>query len=201
MLTGGDIIGAERKYQDSFNFRSYAKLIFSCNKIPDIKEKNDAYYNRWIPIEFSNQIPRDDQIPNFFSVIASEAELSGLFNYAVEGAKRLMENGRYSDYRDINETKAFMEKGSNPILEFTAAHVERDAEGKIAKGDLYLSYSDFCKSNNYPVKDSIVFSRQFKPLAPMGLSEGQTQKEKHRRMWYGIKCTWDAEKQQETLKC
>jgi len=201
MLTGGDYIGAERKYQPRFNFRNYAKLIFSCNNIPEVTNKNDAYYNRWIPIEFSNQIPREEQIPNYFSFIATDQELSGLFNYAISGLKRLIENKRYSDYRTVEETKAFMEKGSNPILEFTTSYIERDTEGSISKTELYNYYCDFCKQMGYPVKDSNVFSRQFKPVAPMGLSEGQTQKEKHKRMWYGIKCNWITEVPQEKLKC
>src|SRR5208337_5133071 len=34
MLTGGDPITAERKFQNPFKFISGAKLIFSCNKVP-----------------------------------------------------------------------------------------------------------------------------------------------------------------------
>lgn len=201
MLTGGDIVGAERKFQQRFNFRNYAKLIFSCNKIPESEFKNDAYYNRWIPIEFTNQVPKEEQIPNFFDVISSDEELSGLFNWAIIGLKRLMDNNRYSDHRSIDSIKEFMEKGVNPILDFVNTYIEREENGEISKDDMYRCYCEFCKSFGFPTKDSNVFSRKFKPLAPLGMEEGETNIGKHKRVWRGVKCTWVKGVPQEKLEC
>lgn len=201
MLTGGDIIGAERKFQQSFNFRNYAKLIFSCNKVPESENKNPAYYNRWLVIEFTNVVPPEERIPFFYDVISTESELNGLLNWSLEGLKRLMEKKQYSDHRSITEIKEFMEKGSNPILDFINTYIERDNEGEISKDDLYKCYLEFCKSLGYPTKDSNVFSRKFKPLAPLGLDEGESRIGGHKRVWRGIKCTWVLGVQQEKLLC
>jgi putative DNA primase/helicase len=201
MLTGGDIIGAERKYQQSFNFRNYAKLIFSCNQVPESENKNLAYYNRWLAIEFTNQVPKEEQIPNIFNTISTEEELSGLLNWSIEGIKRLMEKNHYSDHRNVIDIKTFMERGVNPILDFINTYIERDAEGEISKDTLYNCYLEFCKSLGYPTKDSNVFSRKFKPLAPLGIEEGETRIGNHKKVWRGIKCTWVLGVQQEKLIC
>jgi putative DNA primase/helicase len=42
-LTTGDYITAERKHAQPFRFRSYAKLLFSANKIPDIDLKKKIF--------------------------------------------------------------------------------------------------------------------------------------------------------------
>ena len=34
VLTGDDMISAERKNKDSFSFKPYARLVFSCNEVP-----------------------------------------------------------------------------------------------------------------------------------------------------------------------
>ena len=44
MLVSGDSITAERKFEQPFTFRNYAKLIFSANEIPASDDKTDAFY-------------------------------------------------------------------------------------------------------------------------------------------------------------
>jgi putative DNA primase/helicase len=52
MLTSGDTIRAQKKFKDPFNFRNYAKLIFSANEIPESEDQTYAYYRRWLILEF-----------------------------------------------------------------------------------------------------------------------------------------------------
>ena len=52
MLTGGDLIQAEKKFKDEFSFTNYAKLIFSANAIPKSPDDSDAFFRRWIIIVF-----------------------------------------------------------------------------------------------------------------------------------------------------
>ena len=80
MLTGSDRIRAQRKYGQPFHFQNFAKLIFSCNLIPDTEIKTNAYYGRWIVLEYTNIIAEEDQDANIIKKIATEEELSGLFN-------------------------------------------------------------------------------------------------------------------------
>ena len=92
-----------------------------------------------------------------------------------------------------------MQKGHNPIREFVDLYIESDSKGVILKSKLHNYYVDFCKSLDYPIKESQVFSRKMKPLLPreLILDEGQIKKGK---TWKGIKCTYqiiEPKKQQE----
>lgn len=51
-LTGNDQYPAEIKYKTSFKFRNCAKLILSCNKIPESDDMTDAFFRRLIIINF-----------------------------------------------------------------------------------------------------------------------------------------------------
>jgi len=187
MVTGGDRLRGQKKHKDSFEFKNYAKLVFSCNQIPDSTDKSDAYYNRWIVIEFSTQFDKDTRNPNILNDITTEEEMSGLLNYALEGYYRLEENKGYSEHRSLEEVREFMQKGSNPIAEFVTTHVELDSKSVITKEKLYSAYVGFCQLFNYPTKDSNVFSRKAKQYFPFGYDEGKSKK---KRNWQGIKCTF-----------
>jgi putative DNA primase/helicase len=199
-LTGGDWQSGQKKHQDRFKFINYAKIIFGCNKIPDTTNKNEAFYVRWIVIVFSNQVPFEEQIEDYYKVLATEEELSGLLNWALEGLYRLKKNHGYSEHRSLDEVRELMQKGTNTIREFVETYIEGDPSNSILKGDLYLSYVDFCKFMGYPFKADNVFSRKFKPELrhEIVISEGEIH---HKKSWNGIKCTWTKGVPQEKLKC
>ena len=49
MLTGGDAIGAERKFKDQYSFTNFARLIFSTNKPPKVYDDDRyAFWRRWL---------------------------------------------------------------------------------------------------------------------------------------------------------
>jgi len=150
MLTGGDMIYGQKKFQDPLKFRNYAKLIYSANELPRTEDRTDAFFRRWIVIDFPNQFEEgkegtDSDLP--YSII-DEDEMSGLFNWAVEGLKRILENNGFSHTksRDDIKRKWIMKTDSLRAFLRIACKVE---EGKyIGKEDFYEVYRRFCDENN-----------------------------------------------------
>src|SRR5207302_7003645 len=93
MLTGGDSIMAERKFGHPFLFKNYAKLMFSCNKVPEVQEDSDAFFRRWIIITFPNKFEGANDDRDMLSKLTTPEELSGIFNWALKGLKRLQQQG------------------------------------------------------------------------------------------------------------
>jgi P4 family phage/plasmid primase-like protien len=54
-LTGGDLIQAERKGKDPFQFVNYAKLLFSTNKLPKFSDNSYGLERRLIVIPFEKE--------------------------------------------------------------------------------------------------------------------------------------------------
>jgi len=188
MLVGGDYISGQKKHQDPFKFRNYAKLIFSCNQIPESKNQTPAYYNRWLVFECNNQIPKDEQIPFYFDVISTPEEISGLINWAIQGLERLAAAGHYSEHRSIEDVSLLMREHGNPLAEFCKANITPDPQGEITKKDLYKAYVEFCNFFNFPTKTDNVFSRMIKKYLPMGYSDGWKGKV---TVWRGFSCNWE----------
>jgi putative DNA primase/helicase len=79
-----------------FILKQYAKLIFNCNELPKDVEHTNAYFRRFLIIPFDVTIPPHEQDKNLHTKII-ENELSGVFNWVLEGLNRLLEQKRFSE--------------------------------------------------------------------------------------------------------
>ena len=146
IATGGGFITAERKFGDPIQFLNYAKHTFATNKIPDINEMDDdAYYDRWIPIAFDNQISKEEQDDFLIDKLTTKGELSGLLNYGLEGLKRLLEKGHFSFNKTTEEIKKIMKHHGNALADFVDVAFFEQEGNKISKDDMYEYYSNFVK--------------------------------------------------------
>jgi len=183
MLTGGDIISAERKFKGQFLFNNHAKLIFSCNKVPESRDDTTAFYRRWIMINFPNKFEGENRNPNILEGISTEEELSGLLNWALEGLRRLLKNGHFSNSITTEEIREQYIKQSNPVLAFVEDRLISDSKGEISKDELYRAFCDYCEEVGLPTKAKNVFGRELPRY--IAVDSGQTREKGH--IWRGIR--------------
>lgn len=182
MLTGGDIISAERKFKGHFTFTNYAKLIFSCNKVPESRDDTTAFYRRWIMINFPHKFEGKNKNPNILEEITTEDELSGLLNWALEGLRRLLKNGHFSNSITTEEIREQYIKQSNPVLAFVEDRLISDSQGEISKDELYRLFCDYCEEVGLPTKAKNVFGRELPRY--IAVDSGQTRDKG--TVWRGI---------------
>jgi len=148
------MITAEHKNRPHFQFKNYAKLIFSANEIPYSKDGTDAYFRRWIIINFPNTFNDEgDNLknPNLTAELTTAEELSGIFNWAIEGLERLIHKGKF----DSKPTEIIAEeykRKSSPIAAFVQDCLEEDDDGVIEKEELFRRFVKYCKKNGIPTK-------------------------------------------------
>jgi putative DNA primase/helicase len=191
MLTGGDLIYAEKKHRDAFKFVNTAKLLFSANEIPQTEDKTRAFYRRWVFIDFPWKFTDDpndsnkNKDPYILEKITTPEELSGLLNWALEGLHRLLEHGGFSDERSPEEISEIYERMSDPIKAFIEDRLEVNPEKFAPKDAVYNAYSEYMRERGVPVKDKNVFSRMLP--ARVSIEEYRPQvKGKQVRCWKGI---------------
>lgn len=152
ILTGGDTIDAEQKFRDSFTFKPYAKLVFSTNRLPPVKEDEvDAFFKRWILIPFERSFADDaDQRERIIEACTTDDEKSGILNWAIEGLKRLLLNGHFSNEKQSEEIRETWMRESNPMYDFLVDTIEPWPEGKIEKEELWQKYLKYCEDHGVP---------------------------------------------------
>ncbi len=96
-LTGyTDKITGEEKFEDTFEFVNGAKLIFSANQLPKVEDATEAFWNMVILIDFPHKFEGESEDKDLIKKLTTPEELSGLLNFALEGLKQLLKNGRFT---------------------------------------------------------------------------------------------------------
>lgn len=155
MLTGGSEVPGEKKFGELFSFTNYAKLTFSCNKIPEIKNVDDEpFFSRWIIIRFDQHVEKPD--PFLFEKMSTEEEISGLLNFALEGLDRLLVNHKFSYTQTPEEIKAEMCSSTSSLAKFAITQLEvvSDPDIFITKEQLEQEFISFASREGLPVMSS-----------------------------------------------
>ena len=150
MLTGRDLIAAEKKFRDSFHFVNYAKLMFSANKVPEAYDDTTAFFRRWIIMVFPKKFVGEDADPHILEKLTTEEELSGLLNLALAGLRRLLKNGVFSHSKTTEEIKEDYIRKSSPIGTFVMDCLETDSDAFIVKKELFNVFTEYCRQLGLP---------------------------------------------------
>lgn len=185
-LTGGDLITAEPKFKNAFTYFNFAKLIYSCNKVPLTEDKTRAFFRRVIFIPFPNTFVigknADERI---LDKLTTKEELSGLLNVAIDGLKYITENGGFSGYLTPEENEELYERASNPVYGFFYDCCEVDVEKYVVKIELYDAFSEYCKEMRIVPFSEKKFVQEIKLLVRLEESRISIGK-KRLRVWKGI---------------
>ena len=150
MLTGRDLIAAERKFQQSFIFENYAKLLFSANKVPEAYDDTDAFFRRWIIVVFPNQFVGEKADPHILKKLTTPEELSGLLNLVIPALKRLLERGQFSYSKTTEEIREDYIRKSSPIGAFVMDCLAVDSDAFIPKQELFNVFAEYCRVRKIP---------------------------------------------------
>ena len=163
MLTGDDLIQAERKGKDEFRFFNKARLLCSMNAIPpSYNDKSKEFYNRMIIVPFLNAIPEENRI----KFLERKFSIEGVINWAIEGLQRLLRNNLTFSVTEVNrKLVADYEMDNNNVHQFVDEAIIMEQEGKDVKAtDLYKCYKGFCQENGYSPLGKNKFMKEAKNL-------------------------------------
>jgi P4 family phage/plasmid primase-like protien len=161
-LVSGDSIRAQHKYEHPFNFRNYATLIFSANKIPETDDKTYAYYRRWLILAFEKVFEDEAKDIKLLEKLTTPEELSGLLNLALIALKQLRKDNGFKDVSVEKVRKEYEEK-SNLVKAFLDANCKIDMEAPeyyTLSTDLYNEYIIFCKEKRERPLEMSVFGKK-----------------------------------------
>ena len=185
-LTGGDLITAEPKFKNAFTYFNFAKLIYSCNKVPLTEDKSKAFFRRVIFIPFPNTFVigknADEKI---IDKLTTKEELSGLLNVAIAGLKHIAGNGGFSGYLTPEENEDLYERASNPVYGFFYDCCEVDVEKYVVKMELYDAFCEYCKEMRIIAFSEKKFIQEIKLLVRLDESRISVGKQRL-RVWKGI---------------
>lgn len=161
-LASGEPVQARQIYGQPFIMENYAKLMFNCNELPKDVENTEAFFRRFLIIPFTQTISKEEADPELSQKIIS-SELSGVFNWMLEGLRRLLSQKRFSDAELIDAQLAEYRTESDSMVMFLDEkgyypHNER----YVFLETLYQDYRIFCNENGYNACKKTTASKRLK---------------------------------------
>lgn len=159
-LTGRDMVSLSRKFLPMLHTEIYAKLIFAANELPGTCDYTRAFWDRWILLEFPYTFVSRREYENapdkkmlkirdedILDKLATDEELSGLLNKALDGLDKLIANRVFSHSRSSAEIEDIWIRKSDSFAAFFKDWLVEEWNEKILKADLRKYYSAYCAAN------------------------------------------------------
>jgi len=186
MAVGDGDISGEQKFGDRHIFRNSAKMTFTCNTIPPVKDiDDDAYYDRWLLWKLDNVVDRKNKNTKLISELTTKEELSGLLNHAIKGYVNLIKRNYFYKEKECDEIKKLMIKSGNSYSKFATDMLREEIGSKITKEEMYNQYCHYCVSQipkiSPQTKDNL--GKQLSRFAPYLISSSNGKE----RYWLNVK--------------
>lgn len=167
-LTGNDLVPAEYKGGDLFEFRNYSKLTFSCNMPPEFLEESNAVFSRLLFIEFNQEFKEGENAkPNLIESLTTNSELSGFLNLCLKHLRQILENKRFSFDLTPEEVRKYYERKSNNLAWFLEECCDFVADSRVSKEQFFNEYSKFCFDNKTAPLPLAKVGRELPRLMPV----------------------------------
>lgn len=140
-VVADDRVTAGKKHKDNIQFKPSAKFIISANNMLEIEDKSNAIYRRFLYIKFPFKFVENPRKANEKQIDVDlpeklEEELSGIFNWIIEGYLRLIKNGKFTESKEHLQLLKESKTMNNTVLQFVE-------EADLNRIDSFLYYTDF----------------------------------------------------------
>ena len=185
-FTGEDAMNFNPKFRQPFSARPTARILISTNVRPNFTDRSDGVWRRLIIMPFPVTIPEERRDPQLVGKLT--AEMSGIFNWAVEGATSLRRRNQFIDPKICRAARDDFKQESNPARMFLEEMYELDSNGEVSKTALYREYKTYCDEGGYkPPLNGANFAKEVLHLSPKVTKERPRQADGSRiRVYRGI---------------
>lgn len=160
-LVGGDTVSARKLRENTFEYIPQFKMIMNTNHLCRIDDATMFYGNKVVVITFERHFTPEEQDHKLKQKLKNEAELSGIFNWIIDGYKMYSVKGMKAPQCIVNDTNEYAKK-SDVITEFIS-EILKYQQGNVLDGkELYNEYQIFCRLKGYIGESNQMFYQSLK---------------------------------------
>ena len=161
-LVSGDRLNAERKGKDPFDYAPYAKLFFSANTLPRLKDRTGSVIDRMIIIPFEAEFGADkpDYDPFIKYKLRKESTIEYFISVGIKGLRRVLLHNSFTHSTKVEKClRAYDAENNNVVgwIDVTAPDIEHHTVMEV-----YQRYREFCHMSNILPMSAGEFSKQLR---------------------------------------
>lgn len=184
-LTGGDVLSAEHKFKDSFEYLPFCKLVFSANRPPHSDDSTHGFFRRWQVVPFVRcfeEGAKDTRTREEMDArLADPAELSGVLNKVLLALAKIRRDG-FTQSESMRQAWDEFRTATDPLAVWLDQATIQLPTAMVSKSDLMAAFNKHLTDAGKPPVTNMAFGLALKRACP-GISEGQ-------RTWKGRPKTW-----------
>lgn len=159
-VTGGDSISGRRLYKEAKNYTFFAKHFLAMNNFPEIMDNSLGLKRRVYIIEFPRTFSKDEV--DVYLEDKLTKELSGIFNWAIEGLTQIKKNNfQFTQSTEMIDKKDEYLSNSNDVINFVKDIFPKEANSLIKLKEAYDLFVDDCRKHG---QREIMKKNEFKQI-------------------------------------
>lgn len=157
-LTGNNIINARYLHENSFEFKTTFKIFIDTNYLPKVSDMTLFASGRIKTIPFKRHFEDHEQDKTLKSQFAKKENMSGIFNWCVQGYKKFCANG-IEPVQAVIDATAEYRKESDRISQFIEAWIEEGEAYEVRTSAVFSLYQSWCADNGYRAGNAGEFNK------------------------------------------
>ena len=158
-IVGGDTITVNRKNKESWNGYLPTRIVIYSNEVLQLTENSNALTGRMVVLKMTKSFYDQEDTELAHKL---EQELSGIFNWALEGLKRrLARGGHFLQPTSGKELLELMAELGNPIGSFVEDALIYDPHGVADKDEVFACFKHWALKKSLPPGTELAFKRRF----------------------------------------
>ena len=150
IVTAQGKMDLERKGKQSYQGWMFARLLaFSNGDLQALFDRSDGFYRRQLVLTTREKPANRVDDPDLAEKM--KAEIEGIFLWAFEGLKRLVENNfKFTESARTRENREAVKRDNNNVYDFleSEGYIRLKADASISSKDCYEIYRMWCEENN-----------------------------------------------------
>jgi hypothetical protein len=147
-IINGDELTIRPVYDRSFKFAPKTAHMFATNALPQVVAGGE-FWDRFILLRMPARIRESDKQIEYYGHVVADAELPGIIAWALAGAARLRDRGRF----DLGTLKADIlqhwRDEANPVADWASNCLKTTPASWTSTQDLRLTFLDWAKTHGY----------------------------------------------------
>jgi P4 family phage/plasmid primase-like protien len=164
-FVGGDSMDAQEKFKPQFEFIPFCRFIFAMNTLPETKDLSKGFFRRVVIVPFTRTFAEDEQDRRLLETL--QKELPGIFLWALEGLKRLVENKRFTESPDALRALENYKQEHNTVGQFVESECVLGPEAKCKGSEFWSAYELFSAESGVEALSRKEFAVQLKRGYPV----------------------------------
>jgi P4 family phage/plasmid primase-like protien len=163
-FTAGDRMEFDRKFLPSLQAYPTARLILATNNTPRFADRSSGIWRRMTLMPFRFKVPAHQKDRKLSEKL--RAELPGIFNWSLEGLRRLERRGEFTASAECNDALDVHRAESNPARVFLTEQYQVARDAFTKSDDLYTEYAFWCRDHGHTPLNGSQFGQEVKRAYP-----------------------------------